>query len=329
MSSSIRLFTFVIVALLFSACSQQEVVQNEEGVFVLGSVEESQTSERGISPGSRSIEIDAINGRFVLNGIQGDVASFTFTKRARGTSVEKARSLLEKIEIDEQGDDLTYSISVDTPERALSAVDITADIPVNTPIVLNFESGSVRISNLNGPQVVRGTAGSISFMGSSNSVNLETRNGDIEAAFVTIPQDSEIMLRTSNGDVSVGFPPSTSVDVTATTSAGSVGTSGIDFSSRSLASNGVSAKFTARSGVGQSSLTATTFHGDVSFASWTPDPATINPPAAPQSAPDDTLETSKPDSVLADSMDSLKDETADSAVDTVADPALQDSIPRP
>lgn len=330
MSSSIRLCSFVILALTFSACSRPDVVQNEDGVFVLGSVEESQTSDRGISPGSRSIEIDAINGNFILNGVQGELASFTFTKRARGTTSEKARALLNKIAIEEEGDDLTFAISVSSPERALSAVDITADIPFNTPVVLNFESGSVRIANLNGPQVIRGTAGSISFAGGSNSVNIETRNGDIEANFDTIAPDAELVLRTSNGDVHVGFPPASNVDVTATTSAGSVGTSGIDFSSRSLASNGVSAKFTARSGAGSGSLTATTFHGDVSFSSWTPMPPALDTLATPPTQLDQELNNSTPaDSLMDNMLDDTVDANADAAVDDMIDPLQQDSIPRP
>lgn len=320
MSSSVRFGSILFLAIVVSSCSQQEVVQNEEGAFVLGSVEQTATSERGISPGSRSIEISGINGTFDLTGVAGEVANFSITKRARGTSTSNALKLLDKISIEETGDDLTYSFDVDSPERALSAVDISATIPSNTPVVLHFASGSVTISKMNGRVEVRGTAGSISYSGSSQAVTLETRNGDISTSFDTVGDAANISLQTSNGDIEVAFPPSSSVDITATTSAGKVSTSGIDLNNRSLASNGVSAKFSARSGNGLGKLSAKTFHGNVSFGKWDP--------AVP--APMDT--TSTPAPAVDDELDIIEPQVADSAgIDALneLDVPANDSIPRP
>ncbi|NND71233.1 MAG: DUF4097 family beta strand repeat protein [Rhodothermales bacterium] len=256
----------MLVAVL-AGCSEQSVTQTEEGVFVLGSVEESGTSERGITPGERTIVLQGFSGDILLRGVSGETASFSFTRVARADNRESATKLLDKIAISETGDETVFTVKMSSPEPARTAVEIVADIPSTTPVTIVTRSANIKLVNMDGAVSIRNEAGSIEYSGASSSVDLKSRNGDVSLALTAAAPGSTISLETSNGDIMVSIPSGENLDVDATTSAGLVRNTGLNFTTASLALSGAGGHLTGRVGTeSDSRVIARTFHGDITFS---------------------------------------------------------------
>ncbi len=264
----------MLVIMLSAGCSKQDIAQTEDGTFVLGSIEESTTTERGITPGTRTVFIDGFNGNIQLDGVTGETANFVFTKKARGADAGNAIKLLDKISIEEAGDESTFALTLSSPEEERSAVDIVATIPFNTPIVLKTTSGEISLSMMSGSIEVSNVAGNVTYTGNSSSLKLQTRNGDIVALLTEPSRLTKGVIETSNGDIMISLPLESSIEVEATTSAGSVRNTSFSFASRSLASNGAGAHFKGMVGSEtDAKLMAKTYHGDISFRTLSLSPA--------------------------------------------------------
>ncbi len=75
-------------------------------------------------------------------------ANFVFTKKARGADAGNAIKLLDKISIEEAGDESTFALTLSPPEEERSAVDIVATIPFNTPIVLKTNAQNIALTGV-------------------------------------------------------------------------------------------------------------------------------------------------------------------------------------
>ena len=115
-------------------------------------------------------------------------------------------------------------------------------------------------------------------------------------------------LETSNGDINVDMASSIGLAIDATTSAGAVRNSGIEFASPSLALSGAGAHFKGSIGVNSGSkLTARTFHGDIEFRLATAEmdatedePTSPNTPEEELPMPADTVSTEDASTIIQD-----------------------------
>ena len=300
-----------VAVLALSGCSKQRVTQTEEGVFVLGSVEESESTDRGITPAGRTVVLEGFSGDIRLRGTNGESASFTFTRTARANDRESAAKLLEKIAISETGDESVFTVSMSSPEPARTGVDIVADIPEDTPVSIVTRSGNIEVAGVQGPVSIRNEAGSIEYRGSSSSVDLKSRNGDVSVGIASATSGTRLNLETSNGDIYVSIPMNGNLDVDATTSAGQVRNTGLTFGTTSLALGGAGGHFTGRVGAPTDArLIAKTYHGDITFSAFVDDVVPMPQEEIDIEADSTMIETPMPqqvDSLIIPADDSLAD----------------------
>ena len=138
----------------------------------------------------------------------------------------------------------------------------------------------------------------------SASVEVETKNGDLDVALQSVPADAMIVLRTKNGDVTLRLPPDASAQFSAETSAGNVRTRGLALSEQEFLPRDAGGEYAAQLGTGDASVELHTENGSVlvqSVDTTALDPGldTLSPPPSDTtvtgpSAPADTVEATDP-----------------------------------
>lgn len=276
----------------FGACGPDDagVSQTEEGALVLGATEQTARAERGVLLAGRTLVLDGFRGPITLEGSDDDVARLVFTMTARGRTAEKAAEALEEITLEESGDGATYRYAVSAKDPNLSQVRIEGTVPRQAALRLRLGSGHVALSGIEGALDVRLEDGTIQVGGAASEVQAQTRNGAIDVGMARMAAGSAVRLQTANGAVTLTLPRTSRAAVEAQTSAGTITTTGLDFSDRRLDPEGAGARFRGRLGDGGTTINLRTENGAIALREGT----VLRLEAA---APADT--TAPPDSVLA------------------------------
>lgn len=250
-----RFTRFSIVLLLpallaLAACrGGDDVGQTEEGNLVLGEAEAEQVVERGVLLDERTLILDSFRGSIELMGTNSDRATFAFVKRGRGGDQEAAREALDVITIEERGDDVAYRYTITTDEPELTSVDIRGEVPTGTDLRIQVENGSVALSAIEGAIFMEGqNLGPVRIGGATESVEVETRNGDIALGMQRLPETGNVRLRTTNGDLLLTLPADAQAQVEAQTAAGEIAVEGLEFEDRTLEPQDGGARFGGRLG---------------------------------------------------------------------------------
>jgi len=165
----------------------------------------------------------------------------------------------------------SVNLQIDIP-RTLQAVRIQA-ATVNGGILVdlsNFSSvfatsvnGDVRLELGRGESVSASTInGKISFAGSPQTLKLSAVNGEISALIYTVSQ-GEYDLTTTNGNIEIRLPPSSSTSVYLATVNGALSVSGVMIANETSTRTTLSGTL----GSGSASLVATTTNGDIVLTS--------------------------------------------------------------
>ncbi len=255
------------LALGLGACQPKDagVSQTEEGQLVLGEVEETATAQRGVILAGRTLVLDGFRGNVWLNGTQADVASFVFTRQARGRTPEDAARALAGITLEEAGDDATFTYTLRAKAPELSRIDVTGDVPRGTTLRIQLGSGDVALSGIDGPLEVKVEGGTVVIGGAGASVTVETRNGAVDLGLYRLPAGSAVRVRATNGDLALTLPGSVAARIDAQTSAGDITTEGLTFSTRKLEPVGAGARFQGQLGSGGATVTLRTENGAVAL----------------------------------------------------------------
>jgi hypothetical protein len=303
----------LLLVFVLGACREPSISRSEDGLLFLGSDEASDTIERVIAPGGRSLILEGIAGSIRLSGTDSDVARLTVTRRARGDSPEEANSQLRSLDVEETGDETSYRYRFTASDRSLSRFDIEGTVPTDTPIRIRWVAGGVVLREISGDVDVQTQHGGVSYSGPANVVHLRSRNGSVKAQLWEVSAGADVDLLTANGDVSAALPHASSAHVEARTSAGSISTSQMTFVSESLSLMNAGARFQARMGEGAGRVALSTQHGSIDISSFVPDVKEI--------VPGEHVPT----------LDQVVDIRADTAVaDTViaeSEPATADTMP--
>lgn len=288
-----RTLLFSLALLLGAAGCKQEtrVSQTEEGTLVLGAAEQTATTERSVSLGTRTLVLDGFRGAVRLDGSSGtDLATLSFTRRARGTTQADARKVLEATTIEESGDETAYTYKMRTSDARLSAVDVQGQVPRGTIVQIKLESGTVELSGIDGPLNVKLEGGTIDVAGAGESVDVETRNGNLSVAMAQVPFEGSVRMRTENGDLTLTLPATASAMVKARTSSGDITTAGLDFRNPRLTPDAAGSDFRGQLGQGGATIDLRTENGTI----------TLNEGTVTMLAPRDSVRTdlAPPDTVL-------------------------------
>lgn len=86
-------------------------------------------------------------------------------------------------------------------------VDVTLEVPRNSDLhVETYNSGDIKVSNIEGDVVAENYNGEIELLNISGSAIADTYNGEIKVTFNSIKPDTPMAFSTYNGDVDVTFP---------------------------------------------------------------------------------------------------------------------------
>lgn len=249
-----RFYPVLVLGLivLLSGCRSgtRDIGEGEDGELLIGQAEVSETTTRGVNPGTRTLVITGFNGNIELTGSDGDTAQLEFTKRARGRNDGAARETLGEIDIEESGGDDAYRFDLTARQTDRSAVDVRGTVPVGTPLRIEMTNGSVAISAADGPIDIDMRNGTVRIGGTTRDVTARVGNGDIDLGTRMVDPNGSIRLEASNGNVSLRMPASASTRVDARTTVGTVRVSGLEFSSRRLQREGAGSSFSGQLGGG-------------------------------------------------------------------------------
>jgi hypothetical protein len=321
MQNAIKRAGVVCLALALTGvmgCTQQadeEVGQTQEGDLVLGQSEVTDTVERAVSPEGRTLVLSGFNGSVRLDGANTDVARLTFVERGRGQDDAAAQDVLNGIRLEEQGnaDRYEYVMQSGQPER--SEVDVRGTVPRNTALEIEFESGAVALSGVEGPIEVEHESGNVQIAGAAASVRVAIRNGSIQLGLRQLPADAQVELETSNGDLTLSVPATATARLTAQTQAGSINVQDVQFTSRRLTPQGAGARFEAQLGAGNATVDLQTENGSITLRSLRAEP--LVPADSMTIEPTDTTGTAPPETALPSDTATAAPDTSTS-VDTTA-----------
>lgn len=320
---SLPIAALFLGALLAGGCQQpstSDVDQTEEGILRLGSVAAVDTVDRAVAPNERPLVIEGFRGRVALQGGEQGSANLQFIRRARGEDAETARGVLEGITISESGSEQKYTYTLETDGGAYSAVDVSGTVPRGTVLEIEQSSGPVLIAGVTGPVTVTHEHGPVTIRGAAASVNVETKNGDVEVVLESVPADAEISLRTKNGDVTLRLPPDASVQISAETSAGDIRTRGLALTDQEFTPREAGGEYAARLGQGGAAVDLHTENGSVLVQSVETDTAVAD--TTIDDAESEALSPPPSDTTI--TVPSASDTTAD-ADTSVMEPAAPDT----
>ena len=340
MRSRFRYASWIFSLLLLmglSACQRESgVSQTEEGRLVLGAVEQTETLDRSVDLGQRTLALDGFRGTIWLEGVEDTaLAHLTFTKRGRGEDESAARNALGRVTLEEAGDAETYRYMMQSRAPSRTAVDVRGTVPRGAAVRIEWVGGTIALSHVEGPIHVQSQGSTVRVAGAGATVDVETRNGAVDVAMARVPDESRVQLRTANGDLTLTLPASTAASVEARTDAGEINTDGLSFTRRRLSPIEAGARFEAQLGTAGAHIDLRTENGTIQLREGRilrlPEEAPVDsvrttvPPAA------DTLraDTTRVDTTLAPRPDTTLAPRPDTTARTAPPDTTSESSPAP
>ncbi len=187
--------------------------------------------------------------RFSLKNINGSITVKTWERpevhiyallRTKENNPSRAERLLEETEviITEEGGDVMVSTRL--PKRGSSggrflswilggvgsgvSVHYTITLPAGVEATLRSTNGGIDVENFRGELRVRTTNGRIGIKKAGGSVTAATTNGSIRAELVTVAEQADINLKTTNGSITLKLPEDFNGEIDARTVNGSITT---------------------------------------------------------------------------------------------------------
>jgi hypothetical protein len=261
------LFALVVGGLL-AACQrtgESDIARTDEGVMRLGSVEVVDTVDRVVAPNDRPLVLEGLRGSVHLQGAGRPTADLSFVRRGRGDSREDGQSVVEGISITEGGTEAKYTYTLAAEKEKYAAVDVRGQVPRASALRIDRLSGPVHLDGVRGKLTIEHEHGDVRVQGAAAPVETTIKNGDVEVGFQSVPTEGSILLETSNGDVHLRLPPTTSAQIDAQTDVGTIRTQGLSFSTEQFAPTNAGARYDAQLGVGEPTIELRTQNGSITL----------------------------------------------------------------
>ena len=258
-----RLF-YPALLLFFAACqSSDDVGRGADGTLVLGGVEQTETVERGVVPGQRSLVLTGFNGEIRLSGTDAAQAALRFVKKGRGDNADDAREALGDIHLAEAGDDAAYRYTASSENPSRTSVDVEGTVPRGTRLEITLANGAVVVREMEAALVVRVQSGSVQVAAARGGVDVEMQNGDAVVGLARVREGAAVRLVTQNGRLVLGLPPDAGARLEASSEVGAIRAGDVQFRSQRLEPKGAGARFEATMGSGAARITLETQNGDI------------------------------------------------------------------
>jgi len=309
--------------MVVSACETggtPDVVMDDDGRARVGPAEVTETVERAVDPGDRTLVLNGFRGTILLEGATASTAELEFTKRGFGGNESDAQESLSEVRVTEEGTAEEYVITVESGDEDRTAADVRGMIPEDVSLRIEHVSGAVSLLGVTGPVRIEHENGPVDIRGAESSVTVSIKNGDVNVHYDRLPGDVSVDLSTSNGDLELAIPPDQSVQADAQTSVGEVFVRGLTFDPQQLTPLRAGTRYTAQRGAGDATVTLRTENGSIVLRASTP----MVPGERTMTEPQDTTQAG-PDTTTAPSEDAVPADTtrAGQSTDATRDDAAR------
>ena len=182
------------------------------------------------APGD-SLDLENVNGQIHITGWDRNEIHIEARKRARGASDSELQNALDGLEVVIEERDGGVSVITRYPRRSESrysrdrvslSVDYRVTLPANADLDLETVNGKIWVEGVIGDLKMASTNGGIDIGHSGGRVDASTTNGGISVELSEVSEGEEMLLKTTNGSVSLYIPASARASLTARTTNGSI-----------------------------------------------------------------------------------------------------------
>jgi hypothetical protein len=149
------------------------------------------------------VVVETFNGPIEVVAVDEPRVEARVTRRASGSTQETAEEALDEIIVTMNQDGNTVRIAAQRPDQPWSTGNRSAavhvQVPLNTVLELVTSNGKVVATGLTGDVTMRSSNGELKVKGSRGDLSLTTSNGAIDVD----GGRGQLDLRTSNGDIQV------------------------------------------------------------------------------------------------------------------------------
>ena len=185
----------------------------------------------------QNFTIENLNGKIKIEGWDKAFISIEARKQVKASDKEKAREILEALEVvfDISGDKVSVSVKHPNQKsgsgflawlfedhRWNASVDFTVYIPCKMNMDVSSTNGKLQIFQCEGLLNLETTNGSIDGERLSGSVNCNTTNGSIKIYMNEVTIDKNMRFSTTNGSIKLYLPENINANIEANTVNGNV-----------------------------------------------------------------------------------------------------------
>ena len=210
------------------------------------------------------ITIGNVNGRVIVEGVDGSTVQVDAERIAHAATDQLARELLPRIPINDKSTPNMVQVETGRIDGILIGASFEVRFHVKAPkgatVRAATVNGGVEVQGLAGQTFARTTNGGVTAKDITGSLEARTINGGIRAQFGSLGTH-DIVLNVVNGGIRVTLPESAKASINATWVNGGIHTSGLNFDVRDSGKR----HFEANLNGGGTHITATVVNGGVTF----------------------------------------------------------------
>jgi DUF4097 and DUF4098 domain-containing protein YvlB len=183
------------------------------------------------------VEIESANGKIFIEGWDKDEVYIEAKKMVEAESCDKAKEIMQEIEIVVEHQDDAIRIHARLPKDNKGnfldwifgndvsySVSYTLHVPASTNIDASSTNGELYISQVEGNLRFSTTNGGIRGENLSGNVNAHTTNGSLKIEIEKVFREKEMEFTTTNGSITVSLPSDINCNIKAETTNGSTRT---------------------------------------------------------------------------------------------------------
>ncbi len=208
------------------------------------------------------IRLEAINGNVKISG-RADAASVTVSgeRQVGSHSQSDAERHLDnlQVEVEDRGDEIVIrTIQPKNNQGRNYVVDYTITLPVDLEVAAGLVNGNLTVETIDNVVSVHTVNGNVDLREITGSASVELINGNIDSE-VFLPLEGTIVLATTNGNIALGIPLSTSAALTARVTNGAINLSNLNLQNPDL----TNLSLTGTLGDGDGSIELRTVNGNI------------------------------------------------------------------
>lgn len=184
------------------------------------------------------LSIENQNGNIDVEGWDQNVIEIIAHKRVRASNSERAREMMDRLEIDVRTvGDRVEIVTIHPRDHkrnsgflswlfdgndGSSSVEYSVKIPVKMDLDLNSTNGGINLNKCSGQIDLRTTNGKIIADEIEGSLNCKSTNGSVKAYLRGVDPKEDMNFKTTNGSIKLYLPEKTNADIEARTTNGSI-----------------------------------------------------------------------------------------------------------